>query len=249
MSQTSGIDGRQGGRFGAATPGTRSERAPVRDLAAMPESHLAARHRRFVTPWRLAALVVAILVAAGTYALGRYVIAPKPPRDVRLVITTKPLPAGKKLTGQDLGLVTVRRSSAPDGALRAAAAANLIGKVATQRIPAGSLIRSGMLSAGGGMPDSMHALVGLALKPGQLPVGGLAVGQRVKIVFLPVRMQGAPPPPAKRTDATIWELLPPDSSGAVQATVLVNYAVASTLAFYAASGAVSLVATAATQQS
>jgi hypothetical protein len=205
----------------------------------------AARRRRRITPWRTAALVAALILAAGTYALGRYVIAPKPPQEVRVVITTQPLPEGKKLVPGDFRVVTVRRSSAPADAVGPVAAARLKGQVTKHLIPAGTFLRRGMLSAAGQMPDQTHALVGLALKPGQMPAGGLAVGQHVDVVLLPTSAQGLTSEPIPVPEATIWELLPPDSSGAAEVTVLVPRGKAPLLTNYAARGQVSLLITSA----
>ena len=85
MSHPTGVDGRsrdgrpgdepaRGGRFGAATPGIRAERAGISDLVTTTSN----RRRRIITPWRVTALIAALLAAGGSYALGRYVIAPKP---------------------------------------------------------------------------------------------------------------------------------------------------------------------------
>jgi hypothetical protein len=243
MSQTTGVDGRsRGGRFGAATPGARAERPSIDDLVtAGPGSG----RRRRLTWWRAAALVLAIAVAAGSYLLGRYVFAPVPPPTVRLVVTTVALPAGARLTAGDLRVVTVRRGSAPAGALSPAVALGLLGQVSRDALPQGTFLAGWMLSPSGGLPDSTQALVGLALKPGQLPAGGLAVGQRVLVVLLPVSAQGVPLNPVSLISTTVWDLQPPDSAGDQEATVIVPSSLASRLAGYAARGEVSLVATAA----
>jgi hypothetical protein len=242
VSFGNGTDGRPGGRFGAATPGVRSERSQISGLAAMRVPGQSSRRRRVITPWRTTALIAAIIVAGGSYALGRYVIAPKPPPEVRLAVTTKALAPGAPLTTADLAMVTVRRSSVPAGALPWAAAKGLIDQIAKDTIPPGTLLTGGMLAAGVKMPDATHDLIGLALKPGQLPAGGLAVGQQVTIMLLTGSAQSIP---AALPGATIWALLPQDSSGVEQVTVLVRHQLMKEVASYAAHGQVSLVATAA----
>jgi hypothetical protein len=248
MSHGNGIDGRSGGRFGAATPGVRSERAPIGDLVAIRGPGRTASRRRVITPWRMAALMVAIIVAGGTYALGRYVIAPKAAQEMSLAVTKKALPEGQRLTSGYYRVMTVPLSSAPRGALSPSEVAKLKGRFAKFSIPAGTFLKSGMLSAAGGMPDATHALVGLALKPGQMPAGGLTVGQKVDILLLPVNADGSVADLTSKSDATIWEMRPPDSSGARVVTVLVHRDLASRLANYAAHGQVSLVLTEASQQ-
>lgn len=248
MSHPSGIDGHSGGRFGAATPGARPERARIDDLVAMGGSRPAAtRRRRVVTPWRMVALIAAIIVAGGTYALGRYVIAPKPSQVVHLAVTTRQLQMGTKLTPSALGMVTVRRSSVPAGALSVPVAKHLLGKFAIQPIPVGTFLTRQYFADIGKPPDSQKALVGLALKPGQMPVDGLAVGQQVEVMLIPDSAQGGRA--IALHGATIWALLPPDSSGGEQVTVLVRRNQASVLANYAAHGQVSLVAVGTNQHS
>src|SRR5579862_3740709 len=108
MSHPTGVDGRprdgqpgnepgRAGRFGAATPGVRAERASIGDLVTATSG----RRRRVITPWRVTALIAALLLAGGSYALGRYVIAPKPPAAVRIAVTAVALPAGARLTASD----------------------------------------------------------------------------------------------------------------------------------------------------
>ncbi len=241
MSQTTGTDGRsRDGRFGAATPGIRAERTSIGDLVTAPDR---GGRRRLITPWRVTALVVAMLVAGGSYALGRYVIAPKPAHAVSLVMTAVPLPAGARLAANDLRVVTVQARSRPAGLLTPAAAVTAVGLVARNAIPAGTFLTRSMLSPSGGLPDASQALVGLSLKPGQLPAGGLAVGQRVLVVLLPVSSQGVPLAPESLLSTTVWDLEPPDSAGDQDATVIVPSGRATLLAGFAARGEVSLVAT------
>jgi hypothetical protein len=243
MSHMTGTDGRSGsGRFGAATPGLRAERASIGDLVTAPKS---SGRRRLITPWRVTALVVALLVAGGAYALGRYVIAPKPVPSVTLDVTTVALPAGARLTAGDLRAVTVQRSSAPKGALTPAGAASTIGLVARNAIPGGTFLASSLFSPAGGIPDATQALVGLALKAGQLPAGGLAVGQRVLVVLLPVTSSGVAERPVQLINTTVWDLQPPDSSGDQEVTVIVPSSMAANLSSFASRGEVSLVATSA----
>ncbi len=254
MSETTGIDGRQGdgprngqpgdrrsrdGRFGAATPGIRTERQGIDALVtASPDGR-----RRVITPWRVAALVMALLVAGGSYVLGRYVTAPAPPPAVQIAVTAVPLPAGAKLTAADVKVVTVQASAVPAGYLSPAAVLGQLGRVTRQALPEGTFIASSLLSPAGGRPTSSQALVGLDLKAGQLPAGGLAIGQQVLVVLLPVNSQGVTLSPVSLLSTTVWDLQPPGTSGDVAATVIVPVSMAPELTSYAARGEVSLVAT------
>jgi hypothetical protein len=248
MSQMTGTGGRPGdrrpgdGRFGAATPGLRAGRTGIGDLVTAPAG---GRRRKIVTPWRVTALVSAVLVAGGSYALGRYVIAPKPPPAVEIAVTAVALPAGARLTAADVRVVTVQAAAVPKGYLSPAAAAGVLGEAARQALPAGAFLARSMLSPSGGLPGPSQALVGLDLKAGQLPAGGLAVGQRVLIVLLPVNAQGNPLTPVALISTTVWDISAADAAGDVEASVIVPSSMATGLAGYAARGQVSLVATAA----
>jgi hypothetical protein len=237
MSQTTRADGRAS-RFGSATPGLRAERTGIDDLVTAPP-----RRRRVFTPWRVTAFVLAVLVAGGSYALGRYVIAPKPKPTVQIAVTATALPAGARLTAADIRIVTVQAAAVPAGYLSPKAAFGVLGLVTKETLPAGTFIASSMLSPSGGLPGSSQALVGLDLKAGQLPGGGLTVGQRVLVVLLPVNSQGVALTPIPLINTTVWDLQPPGSAGDVQASVIVPDRLATELTSYAARDEVDLVAT------
>lgn len=244
MSQTTGLSGRsRDGRFGAATPGLPSERPSIDDLVAAQNRR--SGRRKLFTPWRLTALIVALLVAGGAFALGRYVLAPKPPHTVQLVVTSTALPAGAKLSPADLRVVTVDGKSAPAGLITPGSVESVIGLVTVNAVPAGTFLSAAMLSPAGGIPDASQAIVGLALKPGQLPAGGLAVGQKVLVVLLPVNSQGVALSPVSLINTTVWDLQPPDSAGDQDAAVVVPSSIAARLSGYAARGQVALIATSA----
>ncbi len=237
-----GIDERPlGGRFGAATPGARAAPPLLEELLA---SRQARRGRRLTWRRALAAAGIAAL-AAGGLAAGRYAWpASSPPRVQELVVTSVALPAGTRLTGPDLRVAVVRPGAAgPSGGLSPAAAARLIGLVTSSALPAGTFLQRSFLAPSGAIPDPAQALVGLALKPGQLPSGGLAVGEQVRVVALPTTPQGSAVNPVSLVTTTVWYLQGPDSSGTTLATVVVPAALATRLAGYAAQGEVALVAT------
>jgi hypothetical protein len=217
-------------------PGARGERPPIGDLVAMRGSAPAARRRRHITPWRLTALIAALVLAAGTYALGRYVVAPKPTQGVTVAITTKTLAPGDRLRSNDFRIVTIQGSWAPSQALSPSQVPGQVSRYAKVPIPDGSFLKSGMLDKVVPKPAQKQVLVGLALKPGHVPTGGLAVGQRVTLLLLG---DSSPGPPVV-TNTMIWEVLPPNSSGAAQVTVLVPSGKAQKIARLAAQGQVSL---------
>lgn len=251
MSHPTGVDGRprdgrsadepsRGGRFGAATPGMRAERAGIGDLVTS-----SGRRRRRITPWRVTALIVALLVAGGSYALGRYVIAPKPAHTAQFAVIDAALPAGTLLTADDIRILTVRAGEVPSGYLGPNAVGSVLGLVLNQPVAAGTFLSRSLLTVRGGLPNASEALVGLDLKAGQLPAGGLAVGQKVLVVLLPVNSQGVSQTPIPLINTTVWNLEPPGTGGDTEASVIVPTKDATTLSAYAARGQVSLIATAA----
>lgn len=232
--------GRHDARFGAAAPGAHPvplAPAPVHRAGSAPPP------RRLITKWRLLAAGVALLLAVGCYVAG-YLTAPGAPQPRLLLVTTAQLPAGARLASGDLSLVRVAAGDdAPVGALSSTALASVIGLVTTTSLPRGTFLTRSVLANSGAVPGPAQALVGLALKPGQLPVGGLADGQPVLVVALPVNSSGVPLKAIPMGTTTIWDEEGPDTSGTTQVTVVVPATLAVRLAQFAAQGQVALVQT------
>jgi hypothetical protein len=228
------------GRFGAAAPGARLE-PPSLD----PVFGAAPATRRLPT-WRRMLVAAAVLIAAGGgYAAGHFT-APRPPGSRFLLVTSVPLPAGARLTSADLSVVTVRTGDRPPpGALGSALAGTVTGLVTRIAVPRGTFLSRSLLARSGAVPGPGQALVGLALKPGQVPAGGLADGQQVLIVLLPANSSGVPLEPVPLIRSSVWD--ESSSLGTTQATVVVPADRAVRLAGYAAAGQVALVQTAAAQ--
>lgn len=225
------------GRFGAATPGIRPDRTDLENLVSQPPPG-----RRRI--WRrLAAAAVVIAVAGAGYAAGHFITSAGSPGLVSLVVTNTDLPQGAKLSAAELTVVSVAPSAVPPGALGPAGASASIGLVTDRPVPAGTFLTRSLLVPGGEIPGPGQAQVGLALKPGQVPSGGLAAGQRVLVVLLPESAQGAPKHPVPLGSATVWSVTGSSSTGAVSVTVVVPAYLATSLAGYASRGQVALVAT------
>jgi hypothetical protein len=125
-----------------------------------------------------------------------------------------------------------------------AQAAGLMGMVTVRSLPSGTFIAHALVTSRGALPDSARALVGLALKPGQVPVGGLAPGQAVLLVLLRPDQATGTIHETPLVTTTVWDLRGADSSGDVTATVVVPLHLAAYVSAYAAQGEVALVATA-----
>ncbi len=101
-------------------------------------------------------------------------------RRTSAVVSTSTIEQGAVITAGDLGQtdVSVSNGIAP---LAAGSVGDLIGKRAAVTIPDGSLLVAGDVTGSPVIPDG-DAVVGLALKAGQLPATGVEPGDHVMIV-------------------------------------------------------------------
>lgn len=231
-----------GGRFGAATPGARPRQGPPEELLTAPGTQDARQRARR----RVAVAIIGALVIAGAgYTAGRF-LPPRaaPPQLSELVVTNTALGQGARLTAADLRTVTVRAGGAEvRGAVSPAGTARLLGLVTRFALPPGTFLERAMLAPSEAVPRTGQALVGLALKPGTVPAGGLAAGQRVLVVEVRTTPSGAPLPPIPLLTASVWYSQGPGSSGTTSVSVVVPVHRAAQLANFAASGEVAVVAT------
>jgi hypothetical protein len=189
--------------------------------------------------WSLFALG-ALMVAAGLWFGGRETAPPSVPPTYAALQTTVALPAAATLTRADLTVVHLTRRQPQ--ILGAADATKVVGKTLRTYLPAGALVRATSVVAPlhVPVPAGPQALVGLSLRPGQLPQGGVVVGDDVEVVILPVAPSSGPPPfPVQVFTDPVWAVSAGSSSTSV--TVLVPAAQAAYLSSAAADGLVSLV--------
>jgi hypothetical protein len=231
------------GRFGAASPGLRPERQSLEELLTSRQPP-PARRRRFVL---VCVCVVAVLAAGGGGYLAGRLTAPGPPAVTRILITDTALPQGARIRADELLAITVRRGiSAPAGSLAPSALRSLVGLATTTALPSGTIMSRSLLAPARSVPVAARALVGLALKPGQLPAGGLIAGQQVLIVLVPSSNNA---PASALATSTVWDVQGSAAAGMVTASVIVPAAIATQLAGYATRGEIALVATGATAAS
>jgi hypothetical protein len=239
-----GADDRlRSGRFGAASPGLRPERQSLEDLLTTRQPPPARRHRAVLA----GVCVVAVLAAGGGGYLAGRLTAPGPPSVTRILITDRALPQGTRLRPADLLTITVRRGiSPPAGSLGPSAVSSLLGLAARTALPSGTIVTRSLLAPARAVPLAARALVGLGLKPGQLPAGGLTAGEQVLLVRVPSSNNA---PASALASSTVWDVQGSVAAGMVTASVIVPVTIATQLAGYAARGEIALVVTSATSNS
>jgi hypothetical protein len=97
-----------------------------------------------------------------------------------VLIVTGTIEQGERITAADLGQASVSISKGVDPIL-VSDAPELAGKRASVTIPAGSLLTLGDITGSPVVPAG-DAVVGIALKAGQLPSTGLVAGEQVMVV-------------------------------------------------------------------
>jgi len=219
-------------RFGPAAPTAVAE-PPKPEVEAVPPRP---GHRVLLICGMATA---AIIVAVGMFFGGR-LSAPTPPvaPTTSVLATAVAMPAGAQLTGADVRPVTLAgrdRSHIP-----AEDQAGMMGMVATHTMAAGTLLTAGDFGPAGVVPGPYEALVGLSLKGGQYPSGGIAVGDSVSVVAVPSGPQGPQTVFAAVSAARVWSVSP-DGPGAILVTVVVPANQAMSLAAYAASGEIAII--------
>ncbi|MBJ7610080.1 MAG: hypothetical protein JF887_11720 [Candidatus Dormibacteraeota bacterium] len=225
------------GRFGLATPGAagatvgnggpRSDEPPKRG-----------RRRAWLVA--LVVVVAAMVFGAAGVVTGR-VTADHGPATVDVVALTTAVPAFSSLRADQLRVVTILQTSSVNGLVPATGKTSVVGRIARIDLPPGALLRSAELApAGSPWPRAGQALVGLALKPGQIPAEGVNVGDVVAAVAVPPGQQGQVVPVMVVPRARVWAVAA-NPQNVVSVTLLVTQAEAAPLAGYADLGTVSLI--------
>ena len=101
----------------------------------------------------MTALIVALLVAGGSYALGRYVHRAQAGPHGAVAVIDAALPAGTRLTADDIRVVTVRAGEVPSGYLGPNAVGSVLGFVLKQPVAAGTFLSRSLLTVRGGLPE------------------------------------------------------------------------------------------------
>lgn len=100
---------------------------------------------------------------------------------VSVIVTARSVPVGQVIERADLTTAQIASDSIP--AYAGAHMSEVVGKTTTVGLVTGEIVSPAMLSTGSGLPAG-SAVVGVAVKPGQLPASGLNPGDVVMVVLL-----------------------------------------------------------------
>lgn len=182
----------------------------------------------------LAALIVALAAWANVVLVNRI------DDRVEVLSVVRTVPAFERITDADLGVARI----ADDPALRPvpiSERASVVGKVAAVELRPGSLVvREQVTEARPPFPGQQ--LVGLAVKPGQMPGGGVAPGDMVLVVIVASEQPGSSAVPGgDGVRAQVVRVGQPSSDGSVTVDVVVSAPNGPPLASASSAGRVALV--------
>jgi Flp pilus assembly protein CpaB len=185
--------------------------------------------------------VIAIVLIVGLAALGAYFYT-KAGQKTPIVVVTKDVAAGHRIERSDLSTVNVA------GGLTAIGGSNLnsvVGEVATVELLPGTPLQRAMVTSASPLPSG-SSLVGVELKPGQLPAGGINDGAKVQVLQLPNKNSTSASTPQNATvlatSATVYQsATDPSQTGGSLVTLIVPSDNAPAIAAASSSGLVALV--------
>ncbi|MGH9079832.1 MAG: SAF domain-containing protein [Acidimicrobiales bacterium] len=154
--------------------------------------------------------VVSALLVFGSVAAFATVYA-SASHEQSVLIVTRTIEQGEAITAGDLGQASVAISGGVDP-IPVSSAAELSGRRAAVTIPTGSLLT--MADTTSTRPIlAGDAVVGIALKPGQLPAAGVEPGDQIMIVETGTldTPLASPPPPTATADSTGSGVLVPQA--------------------------------------
>lgn len=148
--------------------------------------------------WMIALGITIVLIGA----LMTWYVTTTTSRTVSVLTTSDNVQRGEAITQSDLTTITIAGGQNVD-AIPASEAADIVGRVASVDLPAGSLLTSGNTLDTLPVPEG-SSIVGIALNSSQLPSYRLVAGDAVRLVDTPVA-QGEPPTSDPQTfDATVF---------------------------------------------
>ncbi len=185
---------------------------------------------------------VAIVLIFGLAGLGAYFYS-RAGQKTPVVVVTQDVPAGHRISRADLSTVSVA------GGVTAIGGANLdsvVGQVATVELLPGVLLQRAMVTSANPLPPG-SSMVGVQLRPGQLPAEGLRDGVKVQVLQLPNKNTAATSISPQRATvlaalATVYEsTTDPSQTGGSLVTLIVSSGDAASIATASSAGLVALV--------
>lgn len=185
--------------------------------------------------------VIAIVLIVGLGALGAYFYT-KAGQKTPVVMVAKDVPAGHRVERADLTTVNVA------GGITAIAGSNLdsvLGQVATVELLPGTPLQRAMVTSASPLPSG-SSMVGVQLRPGQLPAGGINDGAKVQVLQLPNKNGTSAAAPQNAavlaTAATVYQSASdPSQTGGTLVTLIVPSDNVPAIAAASSSGLVALV--------
>lgn len=185
---------------------------------------------------------IAIVLIVGLGALGAYFYS-KAGEKTPVVVVTKNVPAGHQITRDDLSTVNVA------GGVTAIAGSHLdsvVGEVAAVELLPNTLLQRSMVTSASPLPAG-SSMVGVELKPGQMPAAGVTDGARVQVLQLPNKNTTSATSSAQNasvlaTSATVYDsATDPSQTGGMLVTLIVPRDEAAPIAAASSAGLVALV--------
>lgn len=127
--------------------------------------------------WVYAAGAAALIIVGGVASVFIYSTSS---HTQQVFVIAKSVDRGDTITKDDLTTIDVAAGQRTAG-IASADSSSLIGKVATVDLPEGSLVTRSAVASALPVPGG-QALVGLSLKPAQLPAQQLVAGDRIEVV-------------------------------------------------------------------
>ena len=206
-----------------------TETAPTRPAAVGQPT----KSRRRV--WMIALGITIVLIGA----LATWYVTTTTSRTVSVLTTNTTVQRGEAITQSDLTTISIAGGQNVD-AIPASDASEVVGKVASVDLPAGSLLTTSNTLDTLPVPDG-SSIVGIALNSSQLPYYRLAAGDSVRLVDTPVA-QGEPPTSDPKTfDATVFTTTYDEANQTWIVDVVVPEREAASIAARAATQRVSIV--------
>lgn len=187
-------------------------------------------------------VALAIILIVGLAALGAYWYS-KAGRKTPVVVVVKDVAVGHVIHRSDLSTVNLAGGVTAIGGSRID---TVVGKVATVELLPNTLLQRSMVTSSSPLPAGA-AMVGVELKPGQLPATGLGDGAVVQVLQLPDK-NAAPANGGSQTatvladQATVYaSASDPSQTGGTLATLIAPKAGVAAIAAASSAGLVALV--------